>query len=81
MITDACRTSSRELHLDCQPACLYACAKPNHHGCMQFLYDLWWGHISPDTEFPKDVRRVLNSAFGELAMRAQQVDLKRMLLT
>ena len=48
--------------------------------CMQFLYDLWWGHITPDTEFPKDVRRVLNSAFGELAMRAQQVDLKRMLL-
>ena len=47
----------------------------------KFLYDLWWGHISPDTEFPKDVRRVLNSAFGELAMRAQQVDLKRMLLT
>lgn len=30
MITDAYLTSSRELHLDCQPACLYACAKPNH---------------------------------------------------
>ena len=49
--------------------------------CVQFLYDLWWGHISPDTDFPKDVRRVMNGAFGELAMRAQQVDLKRMLLT
>lgn len=49
--------------------------------CMQFMYDLWWGHISPDTDFPKDVRRVLNGAFGELAMRTQQVDLKRMLLT
>ena len=48
---------------------------------MQFLYDLWWGHITPDTDFPKDVRRVLNSAFGELAVRAQQADLKRMLLT
>ncbi len=48
---------------------------------VQFLYDLWWGHITPDTDFPKDVRRVLNSAFGELAVRAQQADLKRMLLT
>lgn len=48
---------------------------------MQFLYDLWWGHITPDTDFPKDVRRVLNSAFGELAVRAQQADLKRMMLT
>ena len=48
--------------------------------CLQFLYDLWWGHITPDTDFPKDVRRVLNSAFGELAARAQQTDLKRMLL-
>lgn len=48
---------------------------------VQFLYDLWWGHITPDTDFPKDVRRVLNAAFGELAVRAQQADLKRMLLT
>ncbi|KAA6429701.1 MAG: phox domain-containing [Trebouxia sp. A1-2] len=47
----------------------------------EFLYDLWWGHITPDTDFPKDVRRVLNSAFGELAVRAQHADLKRMLLT
>lgn len=46
----------------------------------EFLYDLWWGHITPDTDFPKDVRRVLNGAFGELAARAQQTDLKRMLL-
>ena len=48
--------------------------------CLQFLYDLWWGHITPDTDFPKEVRRVLNGAFGELAARAQQTDLKRMLL-
>ena len=48
---------------------------------LQFVYDLWWGHITPDTDFPKDIRRVLNSAFGELAARAQHADLKRMLLT
>ena len=48
---------------------------------VQFVYDLWWGHITPDTDFPKDIRRVLNSAFGELAARAQHADLKRMLLT
>lgn len=47
----------------------------------EFVYDLWWGHITPDTDFPKDIRRVLNSAFGELAARAQHADLKRMLLT
>ena len=80
MITEACLTSSRNCILTVNlHVCMLVPSLIIY--CMQFLYDLWWGHISPDTEFPKDVRRVLNSAFGELAMRAQQVDLKRMLLT
>lgn len=46
----------------------------------QFIYDTWYGSLTPDKEFPRDVRRVLNTAFGELAGRARKTDLKGMLL-
>jgi hypothetical protein len=41
---------------------------------------MWYGSLTPDKEFPKEVRRVLNTAFGELAGRARKTDLKGMLL-
>ena len=47
---------------------------------LQFIYDMWYGSLTPDKEFPREVRRVLNTAFGELAARARKTDLKGMLL-
>ena len=47
---------------------------------MQFVYDMWYGGLTPDREFPREIRRVLNTAFGELAERARKSDLKGMLL-
>ena len=46
---------------------------------MQFIYDMWWGLLTPDKDFPRDVRRVLNDAFGELAFRARKTDVKILL--
>lgn len=46
----------------------------------QFVYDAWWSMLTPDKEFPKEVRRILNTAFGELAGRAREIDMKEMLL-
>lgn len=80
MIAPACASSTALLLLHCNMASSTWLEAQWCLDCLQFLYDLWWGHITPDTDFPKDVRRVLNSAFGELAARAQQTDLKRMLL-
>lgn len=47
---------------------------------VQFVYDMWYAALTPDREFPRDIRRVLNTAFGELAARARKADLKGMLL-
>ena len=47
---------------------------------VQFVYDTWYGGLTPDREFPREIRRVLNTAFGELAERARKSDLKGMLL-
>ena len=41
---------------------------------MQFVYDAWFGCMSPDREFPAEIRRALNCAFGELAVRSRRVD-------
>ena len=32
--------------------------------------------LTPDREFPADVRRLLNTAFGQLALRARRLDLR-----
>lgn len=45
----------------------------------EFIYDMWWGLLTPDKDFPRDVRRVLNDAFGELAFRARKTDVKILL--
>ena len=46
----------------------------------QFVYDIWWGQLTPNHEFPAQVRRILNHAFGELAARARRIDLRDVLL-
>ena len=46
---------------------------------LQFVYDAWYAWVTPDVEFPADIRRALNSAFGNLAARARHVDLKAVL--
>ena len=43
---------------------------------LQFIYDIWYSTITPDKEFPAEVRRLLNSGFGQLAQRARQLDLR-----
>ncbi len=48
--------------------------------CVQFVYDTWYSTLTPDREFPREVRRILNTAFGELAGRARRADVKKMLL-
>ncbi|KAL4430933.1 hypothetical protein ABPG75_006189 [Micractinium tetrahymenae] len=42
----------------------------------EFLYDTWYAYITPDREFPAEVRRILNTAFGQLALRARRLDLR-----
>lgn len=32
---------------------------------LQFLYDTWYACLTPDREFPAEVRRILNTAFGQ----------------
>ena len=43
------------------------------------MYDTWYSYLTPDREFPADIRRALNSVFGELAARARHVDLRAVL--
>lgn len=50
---------------------------------MQFIYDIWYAHITPDRDFPREIRHILNWGFGELAARARRLDvadLRKMLL-
>ena len=46
----------------------------------EFIYDAWWGGLTPDTAFPASVRAALNSAFGELAAAARGIDVRRVAL-
>ncbi|KXZ47595.1 hypothetical protein GPECTOR_34g754 [Gonium pectorale] len=39
-----------------------------------WIYDVWWGMLSPDRAFPAEVRRLLNAGFGRLAERARGLD-------
>ena len=41
----------------------------------EFVYDTWYSGLSPDKEFPAEVRRILNIAFGYLSERARKIDL------
>lgn len=44
--------------------------------CCQWIYDIWYSQLTPDKEFPAEVRRLLNTAFGQLASRARRLDLR-----
>ncbi|CAL8462775.1 g2308 [Coccomyxa elongata] len=46
----------------------------------EFVYDTWYSVLTPDREFPREIRRILNTAFGELAGRARRADVRKMLL-
>lgn len=37
----------------------------------EFVYDSFWSYVSPDTELPSEVRRLLHSVFGAAAARAR----------
>lgn len=41
---------------------------------MQFIYDSWFSQLSPDREFPSEVRWLLNHAFGQFCRRATRLD-------
>ncbi len=46
----------------------------------QWVYDAWYRHMTPDREFPAEVRGLLNHMFGELAGRARAVDWRQVML-
>lgn len=46
------------------------------HIVQEFIYDTWYSHLTPDTEFPAEVRGLFNAAFGRLAKRAKKVTIK-----
>jgi hypothetical protein len=46
------------------------------HIVQEFIYDTWYSHLTPDTEFPAEVRGLFNAAFGRLAKRAKKVTFK-----
>eukprot|EP00873_Tetraselmis_striata_P010052 jgi/Tetstr1/430316/TSEL_020141.t1 len=46
----------------------------------EFLYDSFWQRVTPDSEFPAEVRRMSNHIFGCLVARARKIDVRAMLL-
>lgn len=46
----------------------------------EWIYDSWFSMLSPDREFPAEIRRLMNEAFAEIAQRAKKVDLRTLLL-
>ena len=42
----------------------------------EFIYDTWYSHLTPDKQFPAEVRSLLNNAFGRLAYRVKMVNLQ-----
>ena len=43
----------------------------------EFIYDSWYSHLTPDTQFPAEVRALLNAAFGQLSQRAKKVQIRQ----
>lgn len=46
----------------------------------QWVYNTWYAALTPDKEFPAEIRHMLNSIFGELSARAAKVDARGLLL-
>jgi hypothetical protein len=40
----------------------------------EWIYDAFWGFLSPDTTFPAEIRQLLLDVFGDVASRARSVD-------
>lgn len=47
---------------------------------LQFVYDAWYMSLTPDREFPAEIRRLLNEAFSEVSQRARKIDLRMVLI-
>lgn len=45
----------------------------------EWVYDAFWGFLSPDTTFPAEIRQLLHDAFGNVAERAHRVDVNAVL--
>lgn len=45
-----------------------------------WVYDTWWALLSPDRDFPAEVRGLLHEAFGRLAVRARRLDVAGVLV-
>jgi len=48
------------------------------HIVQEFIYDTWYSHLTPDKEFPAEVRALLNSAFGRLAKRGKALNVHKL---
>ncbi|KAF6266509.1 PXA domain-containing protein [Scenedesmus sp. NREL 46B-D3] len=46
----------------------------------EFIYDAWFSRLSPDREFPAEVRWQLNHAFGQASRRAKRLDWTSLLI-
>ena len=46
----------------------------------EWVYDSWFSILSPDREFPAEIRRLLNEAFAEVSQRAKKIDLRAVLI-
>ncbi|GMH39284.1 hypothetical protein BSKO_07182 [Bryopsis sp. KO-2023] len=46
----------------------------------EWVYDSWLSLVTPDREFPAEVRRLLNEIFAEVTQRARRIDLRTVLI-
>ena len=46
----------------------------------QWTYDTWWAAMTPDREFPAELRRIINAIFGEVCVRARRLDAKSLII-
>ena len=64
------------LHLPIPPTASSTLMRSTPLPALQWVYDIWYTSLTPDREFPAEVRRLLNTGFGQLAGRARQLDLR-----
>ena len=47
---------------------------------LQWVYDTWWSALTPDRQFPAEVRRLANALFGEICERARRPGVRNVLV-
>eukprot|EP01025_Chloroclados_australasicus_P048611 TRINITY_DN5514_c0_g1_i1.p1 TRINITY_DN5514_c0_g1~~TRINITY_DN5514_c0_g1_i1.p1 ORF type:complete len:947 (-),score=87.85 TRINITY_DN5514_c0_g1_i1:589-3429(-) len=47
----------------------------------EWVYDTWYGVLTPDKEFPAAIRQLLNDLFGQLCERVKRIDIKELLIS